>query len=112
MKKLLSLSVSVSLVAYMALTSCVPTRQLKSAQAHVDSLKRDSLYTHSQLDDCNLNVKNLQNEKKGLLNDKSGLINEKEGLLNEKKGLLIKQVLKIRMQTFRMIFIICQLPLQ
>jgi chemotaxis protein MotB len=84
MKKPITHNIPLLLVLSVALfASCVPTRDLKKAQFSIDKLKEDSMYTHTSLDDCNLAVKNLQNEKKGLLNDKAGLQSEKTGLQND-----------------------------
>lgn len=67
--------------------SCVPMRKLKTAQSQIDSLKKDSMFTHGYLDACNLNVKTLMADKQGLQLDKAGLLYEKSGLQNDKAGL-------------------------
>ena len=67
--------------------SCVPTRKLKQAQAKIDQLKTDSTNTHGSLDACNVNVKNLQDERARLQNDKAGLLDEKTGLEKEKSNI-------------------------
>lgn len=83
MKKLITFSILTIFSLCIIFTSCVPTRKLKDAQSKIDNLKKDSSSTHTDLNMCNLNVKNLQNEKKSLQNERAGLQNENSGLQNK-----------------------------
>jgi len=53
--------------------ACVPKKELISSQKRVRSLKADSSGTHSQLNDCNSQVANLQKDKMDLKNSMNDL---------------------------------------
>ncbi|MFN0049808.1 MAG: flagellar motor protein MotB [Cytophagales bacterium] len=83
MKNFIWITIPLSAIIYFMSTSCVPTRKLKQAQIKIDTLKSDSSRTHTSLDACNTQVKNLMTDKRGLQNEKAGLIDDKTGLQNE-----------------------------
>jgi chemotaxis protein MotB len=53
--------------------ACVPKKELISSQKRVRSLQADSSGTHSQLNDCNSQVANLQKDKMDLKNSMNDL---------------------------------------
>lgn len=69
-----------SLILSLLFTSCVSKKKFAASEARVYELQRDSINTHSQLDDCNVQVNNLKSEKASLQQDKSSLQSDKESL--------------------------------
>jgi len=61
----------------------VSNKKFAASEARVYELQRDSVNTHSQLYDCNLQVNNLKSDKASLQNDKTSLQSDKESLQNK-----------------------------
>ncbi|MDP2724338.1 MAG: hypothetical protein Q8O72_16420 [Bacteroidales bacterium] len=68
MKKTILPLVFVSLMFGLWLTSCVPTKKLTESEAKVNQLESDSVKTHNLLNDCNAQVKELNQDKSTLEN--------------------------------------------
>jgi aminoglycoside phosphotransferase len=71
----------------LIVVSCGPSKKLQLSQSKVAELQKDSSNTHSQLNDCNTQVKNLTGQKATLENDYSSMQNENTLVLNELKGM-------------------------
>lgn len=83
MKKTIHNLVFLSLVLSLLFTSCVSNKKFTASEAQVYQLQRDSISSHSQLNDCIAQVNNLTNEKTSLQNDKTSLQDDKESLQNK-----------------------------
>lgn len=84
MKKTVYFLAFVSMILSIIFTSCGPGKKLVSSRAKVDQLQKDSIKTHSQLNDCNMLVRNLNDDKSSLQNEKFKLLNDKTSLQNDK----------------------------
>ncbi len=58
-----------SLVFSLLLTSCVSSKKFKASEARADKLQQDKAVALGQLNDCNLMVKNLKDDKASLQNE-------------------------------------------
>jgi chemotaxis protein MotB len=83
MKKTFHNFVFLSLIVSLLFTSCVSNKKFAASEAQVYELQRDSISSHSQLNDCIAQVNNLKNEKASLQNDKTSLQDDKESLQNK-----------------------------
>lgn len=87
MKKTITLLILLAAVISLLVMSCGPSKKLLSSQAKVDKLQKDSTVTHSQLDDCNAQVKNLVGQKASLQNENSSLQNANAMVQSDLKDL-------------------------
>jgi len=74
------------LILSISLVSCGPSKKLLVSRAQVVVLQKDSADTHSQLNACNLKVKNLYDDKTSLQGEKKSLQGEKASLQNENES--------------------------
>jgi chemotaxis protein MotB len=102
MKKTFHFLAILSLIVGLSFTSCVSGKKFKASQARVDKLQRDSSYTHSQLTDCNANVKGLKAEKESLLNKNASLSNENASVSSDLKSLSSESKMTIADQAKRL----------
>lgn len=86
MKKTFYFPSCLLLILSLIITSCGPGKKLMRSEAKVDKLQRDSTNTHSQLNDCNEKVKNLNQAKVSLQNDYTSLQNEYTAVQNDLKA--------------------------
>lgn len=77
MKKTLIIVAFLSLTLSLLFTSCVSNKKFAASEAQVYNLQRDSISTHSQLNDCNEQVTHLNGEKTSLQNEKTSLQDDK-----------------------------------
>ncbi len=102
MRKIIPLSLVLSIFMLAFSTSCVPKRKLMAANERVRKLQSDSSMTHTELNDCNVKVANLQTEKRGLQGDKAKLQNENASTLNELENVTAASQLTIAQQQERL----------
>jgi chemotaxis protein MotB len=76
---------SLSLILSVILTSCVSSRKFAACEDNVDLLQVDSVKTHIQLNECNEQVKKLNEEKSSLQNDIDLANNNMKALSSESK---------------------------
>jgi chemotaxis protein MotB len=96
MKKSLHFGIIISLVIGAMLMSCGPGKKLVASQARVDKLERDSSKTHSQLNDCNTVVKNLNAETAKLQNEYSTAQNDLAVLATESNLTIVEQAKRLK----------------
>lgn len=96
MKKYFYLIFFLPLIAGVLLSSCVATRKFKAAQNHVSVLQSDSITTHNQLNDCNKEVKNLNEQKASLLNENTLVQNDLKALAAESKMTIAEQAKRLK----------------
>ena len=74
-----------SLVFSLLLTSCVSSKKFKASEARADKLQQDKAVALGQLNDCNLQVKNLKGEKASLQNENALVQDDLKALSAESK---------------------------
>ena len=77
-------------------TSCVSNKKFMASQSRVDKLKQDSARTTSQLTDCNLQVKVLNDEKLSLQNDNASAQNDLKVLSTQSKMTIAEQAKQLK----------------
>ncbi|MFZ4398933.1 MAG: OmpA/MotB family protein [Bacteroidales bacterium] len=96
MKKTVYYLASFTLVASMLFTSCGPGKKLIRSEARVNMLQKDSAKTHNQLDDCNVQVKNLNDEKASLVNQNAMTQSDLKSLSSESKMTIADQAKRLK----------------
>lgn len=71
----------------LIVVSCGPGKKLLASQSRVEKLQNDSTTTHSKLNDCNTQVKNLVGQKTTLESDYTTLQNENTIALKDLKDI-------------------------
>ncbi|OFY52031.1 MAG: hypothetical protein A2W85_11395 [Bacteroidetes bacterium GWF2_41_31] len=102
MKKTVLPLLLLSLIFSLPFTSCVSKKKFSASEAKVNKLQGDSLKTHNLLNECNLQVKELKNEKASLQVDKASLENENAMGQDNLKMLADKSKLTIEDQAMRL----------
>lgn len=102
MKKTFHYLAFVALILALLFNSCVSGKKFKASQARVGMLERDSTFTHSQLTDCNLNVKGLKAEKASLENKNAFLSDENASVAKDLKSLSSQSKMTIADQANRL----------
>lgn len=95
MKKTFYFIAFLSLIVSMSLTSCGPSKKLLNSQAKVDKLQKDSARTHDQLNECNAQVKNLNEEKTSLQNENATVQSNLKALSKESKMTIADQAKRL-----------------
>jgi chemotaxis protein MotB len=85
MKKTIKLLVLSAFAVSLLTVSCGPSKKLQLSMSKVEELRSDSSITHSQLIDCNTQVKNLKGQKTLLESDYTSMQNENTLALNDLK---------------------------
>lgn len=96
MKKTLHLIAFLSLLISLLFTSCGPSKKLQSSRARVDKLQADSANTHTLLNDCNVQVKNLSDDKASLLNANASVENDLKDLSATSKMTIADQAKRLK----------------
>ena len=96
MKKTVYIFTFLSLILSLTLTSCGPGKKLISSRARVTQLQKDSINTHSQLNECYTMVKNLNEDKSSLQNENSAVQNDLNVLSSESKMTIAEQATRLK----------------
>lgn len=96
MKKSFNLFVLLSLILGMAFTSCVSSKKFMASEARVDKLQKDSANVHSQLNSCNMQVKNLKEDKASLQNENALVVGDLKALSTESKMTIADQAKRLK----------------
>lgn len=94
--------ISSFLILSTVFTSCGPGKKLVASRVHVSNLQMDSTTTHGMLNDCNVKVNNLSDERSALQKDKSSLQNENATAHNDFKTLTSASEMTIADQATRL----------
>jgi chemotaxis protein MotB len=89
------LSISV-LILSIFFASCGPSKKLLRSEARVSKLQNDSAFIQSQLNDCNLQVKNLRDEKSTLQDEKSLVQDDLKALSSQSKLTIAEQAKRLK----------------
>ena len=76
MKKTANFLAFSTLIFSLSFASCGPSKKLVASRNHVDQLQKDSSDTHTQLNECSVQVTDLRSEKATLQNQKASLQNQ------------------------------------
>ena len=79
-----------------AISSCVSKKKFHNEQARVKTLQTDSTGTHSNLNDCNLKVANLEKEKSGIQNDLQNLSSSSQTAIENSKMTIEEQAKRLK----------------
>lgn len=96
MKKSLHLIAFSALIFSLMFTSCGPSKKLQVSRAKVDKLQLDSVNTHNQLNACNVQVKNLNDDKASLENANASVQNDLKDLSATSKMTIADQAKRLK----------------
>jgi len=102
MKKSFSTLAFLSLILSLLIISCGPSKKLVASRARVDKLQNDSTNTHSQLNDCNAKLKNLNEAKASLQKEYDLTQNDLSLVQNDLKDLSTESKMTIAYQAKRL----------
>ena len=85
-----------TLIISLLLTSCGPGKKLVASRNHVNMLQIDSTNTHGLLNDCNLKVSDLSNEKTSLQNQNALIANDLKALNSSSKMTIAEQANRLK----------------
>jgi len=102
MKKTLHSLAFLSLILSLLFTSCGPSKKLVLSEARYDKLQKENAYTLGQLNDCNKQVKNIQEEKAALQNERASLQNQNASVQNDLNSLSAESKMTIADQAKRL----------
>lgn len=96
MKRVLPFLTISALVLSLSLTSCGPSKKLVESRSRVDKLQNDSASTHSQLNECNTLVKNLNSEKVFLQNENAAAQKNLKAINTQSKMTIADQAIRLQ----------------
>jgi chemotaxis protein MotB len=102
MKKSFLFLLFLSLIFCLFSVSCGPSKKLMVSQTKVNELKKDSTNTHSQLNDCNTKLKNLNESKASLQNEYDLVKTDLNSVQNDLKDLSAESKMTIAYQAKRL----------
>ena len=91
MKKAFHLLAFLSLILSVIFTSCGPSKKLMDSEAKVDKLQKDNAHTLVLLNECNTQVKKLNDEKASLQNENTLVQSDLKALSTESKMTIADQ---------------------
>ena len=92
MKKYIIIPLSFAIIV----TSCVSKKKFHKEERRVAALQSDSVSTHSNLNDCNSKVANLQNEKANIQKSLSDLSSSSENTIANSKMTIADQAKRLK----------------
>jgi len=92
MKKIILLP----LAAVLILSACVSKRKFHDEQKRVSQLQKDSVGTHSSLNDCNLKTASLESEKSELQKSMSDLSSSAQSTINKSNMTIAEQAKRLK----------------
>jgi chemotaxis protein MotB len=96
MKKTFTFLAFFSLILSLPFSSCGPSKKLMNSEAKVDNLQRENATSHSQLNDCNLQVKKLNEAKASLQKEFDLVQNDLKILSIESKMTIADQAKRLK----------------
>jgi len=85
-----------AIILSLSFTSCVSSKKFKASEARVNQLQNDSAYVHNNLNECNIKVKDLNEQKSSLLNENSLIHGDLMALTAESKMTIADQAKRLR----------------
>ena len=96
MKKTFYYLTFVSLFISISFSSCVSSKKFKASEARVGQLQIDNANVQSKLNECDKNVKDLNDQKTSLLNENSLVQNDLKSLATESKMTIADQARRLK----------------
>jgi len=96
MKKAFHLLAFLSLILSVIFTSCGPSKKLMDSEAKVDKLQKDNAHTLVLLNECNTQVKKLNDEKASLQNENTLVQSDLKALSTESKMTIADQAKRLK----------------
>ena len=96
MKKLFLYLVFLSLILTSLFTSCVSSKKFMASEVRVDKLQEDNASALGQLKDCNVQAKNLKDQKSALENENALIQNDLKVLNTESKMTIADQAKRLK----------------
>jgi len=96
MKKAFHLLAFLSLILSVIFTSCGPSKKLMDSEAKVDKLQKDNAHTLILLNECNTQVKKLNDEKGSLQNENALVQSDLKALSTESKMTIAEQAKRLK----------------
>jgi len=96
MKKTVYFLAFLSLILGLLFTSCGPSKKLMVSQTKINKLQKDSANTHSQLNECNAQVKNLKEENASMQNENASVQNYLKDLTTASKMTIADQAKRLK----------------
>ena len=85
-----------SLILSLSFSSCVSTKKFKASEARNDQLQKDNANSLGKLNDCNAQVKNLNEQKESLQNQNALIQNDLKSLSSESKMTIADQAKRLK----------------
>ena len=102
MKKTANFLALSTLIFSLTFASCGPSKKLVASRNHVDQLQKDSSDTHTQLNECTVQVTDLRGEKATLQNQKTSLQNQNASVHQDLTNLSSQSKMTIEDQAKRL----------
>ncbi|MDP2160320.1 MAG: OmpA family protein [Flavobacterium sp.] len=96
MKKAFQSLVIITFSFGLLFTSCVSSKKFMASEAKVDKLRNDSTSTHNRLNDCYIQVANLNKDKAALQNEYALVQNDLQALSAESKMTIADQAKRLK----------------
>ena len=96
MKKTFYYLAFVSLIISVSFSSCVSSKKFKASEARVSQLQTDKANVQNKLNECDKNVKDLNDQKTSLLNENSLVQNDLKSLATESKMTIADQARRLK----------------
>ena len=96
MKKTFYYLAFVSLIISVSFSSCVSSKKFKASEARVSQLQTDKANVQNKLNECDKNVKDLNDQKTSLLNENSLVQNDLKSLTTESKMTIADQARRLK----------------
>jgi len=96
MKKTFYYLTVVSLFISVSFSSCVSIKKFKASEARVGQLQTDNANVQHKLNECDKNVKDLNDQKTSLLNENSLVQNDLKSLTTESKMTIADQARRLK----------------
>src|SRR5450759_5100914 len=96
MKKTFHFLAFLSLILSVVFTSCGPSKKLMDSEAKVDKLQKDNAHTLVLLNECNTQVKKLNDEKASLQNENTLVQSDLKALSTESKMTIADQAKRLK----------------
>jgi len=96
MKKTFYALAFAALTLSVSFSSCVSSKKFKACESTVSQLQQDNANTLGKLNDCNAQVKDLNDQKTSLLNENAAVTNDLKSLSTESKMTIADQAKRLK----------------
>ena len=96
MKKTLNYFTVLTLVLSISMVSCVSSKKFKASELKVSQLQNSNAVTQDQLNECNVKVRNLNEQQTVLQNENSAVQNDLKLLASASKMTIAEQAMRLK----------------